>query len=283
MWNKNVETFIGCEADFEQANTVLLGAPFDCTTSNKPGARFAPAAIRKESWGLEVYSPYQDKELTDFPVFDGGDLELPFGDPKDALSMIETQTKEILTGKKRPFLIGGEHLVSLGAIKAVAEQYPDLHVIHFDAHADLREDYLGQNFSHATVMRRVWDILGDGKIFQFGIRSGDKEEFTWAKEHVTMQKFNFTGLEESIKQLKDKPVYLSIDLDILDPSAFPGTGTPEAGGVSFMKLLNATLAICKHNNVVGCDVVELAPNYDPSGVSTATACKLIREMLIALG
>ena len=282
MWNKHIETFIGCDCDFTAGKTVLFGAPFDSTTSNRPGARFAPSAMRKESWGLETYSPYQDKGLSDCFVFDGGDIELPFGSPEPALAMLEEKTEEILTAGKRPFLIGGEHLVSLAAIKAAAKKYPDLHVIHFDAHADLRDDYLGQSLSHATVMRRVWDILGDGKIFQFGIRSGDREEFLWAKQHVQMQKFNFTGLEQVVKTLAGKPVYLSIDLDVLDPSVFPGTGTPEAGGVSFVKLLNAALHVLKHSDVVACDLVELAPNYDPSGVSTATACKLMREMLIAL-
>ena len=282
MWNKHTETFIGCDCDFTAGKTVLLGAPFDCTTSNRPGARFAPSAMRKESWGLETYSPYQDKDLSDCFVFDGGDIELPFGNPEPALAMLEEKAEEIFTAEKRPFLIGGEHLVSLAAIKAAVKKHPDLHIIHFDAHADLRDDYLGQSLSHATVMRRAWDILGDGRIFQFGIRSGDREEFLWAKEHVQMQKFNFTGLEETVKSLAGKPVYLSIDLDVLDPSVFPGTGTPEAGGVSFVKLLNATLYVLKHSDVVACDLVELAPNYDPSGVSTATACKLMREMLIAL-
>lgn len=282
MWNKNVETFIGCNAPFEQASIVVFGAPFDGTTSNKPGARFAPSAMRKESWGLEQYSPYQDKELLDDKVFDGGDLDLAPGGKDAMISAIEAYSKSVLAENKLPFLIGGEHLVSLGAIHAAAEKYPDLHIIHFDAHADLREEYMSETFSHATVMRRAWDKLGDGKIFQFGIRSGDKSEFTWAKEHVSMQKFNFTGLEETVKLLAGKSVYFSIDLDVLDPSVFPATGTPEAGGVSFIKLLNAALLVCKHANVVGCDLVELAPNYDASGVSTATACKLLREILLAL-
>ncbi len=166
-------------------------------------------------------------------------------------------------------------------MRAVAKKYPDLHVIQFDAHADLREDYLGETLSHATVIHRVWDLLGDDKIFQFGIRSGDRSEFQWGKDHVFTNKFNFNGLEEIVEKLKGKPVYLTIDLDVLDPSVFPGTGTPEAGGVSFMELLNAMLAV-SGLNIVACDVNELSPIYDQSGVSTAVACKVLRELLLAI-
>ena len=180
--------------------------------------------------------------------------------------------------KKLPLLIGGEHLVSLPVIKAVYEQYPELCVIHFDAHTDLRDDYLGAKLSHASVIRRVWDFVGDGRIWQFGIRSGERAEFYWAKEHTHLQKFTFAGLENAIAQLKGKPVYLTIDLDVLDPSCFPGTGTPEAGGVTFMELLKAMLSVIRGCNIVGCDLVELSPMLDASGASTATALKVLREM-----
>ena len=184
---------------------------------------------------------------------------------------------------KIPFMIGGEHLVTLGSVRAVAEKYPDLHIIHFDAHADLREDYLGVQYSHACVLRRCWEMLGDDRIYQFGIRSGDREEFRWAREgHVKMHKFNLDGLTEVIEKLQGKPVYITLDLDVLDPSIFPGTGTPEAGGVTFVELMNAVIEAAQGVNVVGCDVNELSPVYDPSGVSTAVAGKIIREFLLAL-
>jgi len=285
MWNRNVETFLGCEASFDEASIVLFGAPFDSTTSYRPGARFASRAMRQESYGLETYSPYQGRDLADYTVFDSGDLELPFGDPIKPLRMIRTRTEAILENDKLPFLIGGEHLVTLGAVEAVFAKYPDLHIIHFDAHADLREEYLGNPLSHACVIRRCWDLLGDDRISQFGIRSGDRTEFDWSREnrHVSTQLFNFDGLEQTLEAIGDKPVYLTVDLDVLDPSIFPGTGTPEAGGVSFMDLLDALLLVIGQSNVVGCDVTELAPSLDPSGVSTAVACKVVREMLLALG
>ena len=282
MLNKNVEVFMACEKEAHEADIVLFGAPFDSTTSYRPGTRFGSSAIRRESYGIECYSPYQEKDLEDTKVMDCGDLELCFGNTKKALAQIEEQAKEILDNSAIPFMLGGEHLVTLGAFRAVLEKYPDIHIIHFDAHADLREEYLGEQLSHASVIRRCWDLVGDGRIYQFGIRSGDREEFYWAKEHVTMRKFDFEGLEEVLEKLEGTPIYFTLDLDVLDPSVFPGTGTPEPGGVTFDALRKAAEKVCSRANVVACDVNELSPHYDPSGISTAAACKIVREMLLAL-
>lgn len=279
----NIETFIGCESSFEEASIVLYGAPFDSTTSFRPGARFGPSAMRHESFGLETYSPYQDKDLIDISVFDSGDLELCFGSSEIALSDIQKRAEEILKVGKFPLLLGGEHLVTLGAVRAAAAKYPDLHIIHFDAHADLRDDYLGAKLSHACVLRRCHEIVGDGHIHQFCIRSGEREEFQFASRHTDFHPFTFDGLEGTVRELKEKqvPVYFTIDLDCMDPSVFPGTGTPEAGGVSFLELLKAIRTVSQAN-LVGADVNELAPMLDASGVSTATACKVLRELLLAI-
>ena len=282
MLNRNIENFIGCDASYAEADVVLFGAPFDGTTSFRPGTRFAPAAMRRESYGLELYSPYQGRELTDGNIFDSGDIELPFGSPERALGMIEERAGEILADGKLPFLIGGEHLVTLGAVRAAAAKYPGLHILHFDAHADLRDEYLGERLSHACVLRRCHELTGDGRIYQFGIRSGDKSEFEWGKEHVFTRLFDFEGLEDVLESLRGRPVYLTVDLDVLDPSVFPGTGTPEPGGVTFDALRRAVTAACQTLNVVAADVNELSPHYDASGASTAAACKIAREMLIAL-
>lgn len=282
MLNKNIETFMACDAEYEDAKTVLFGAPFDSTTSYRPGTRFGSRTIRQESFGVETYSPYQDKDMTDYSFFDSGDLELCFGSSEKALEDIEERTKTILEDGKRPFMMGGEHLVTLGAVRTVAKKYPDLHIIHFDAHADLREEYLGAQLSHAAVLKRCWELVGDDRIFQFGIRSGDREEFLWGKDHVFTNKFNFNGLKETVERLKGKPIYFTLDLDVLDPSVFPGTGTPEPGGVTFNELRDAVELVCSSLNIVGCDVNELSPPYDPSGISAAAACKIVREMLLAL-
>ncbi len=283
MLERNVENFIGCDNPYDEAKIVLFGAPFDSTTSFRPGARFGCGAIRHESFGLETYSPYQDKDLEDVAVFDSGDLELCFGVAEIALRKISRRTSDILDDGKFPLLIGGEHLVTLGAVREVEKRYPNMHIIHFDAHADLRDNYLDATLSHACVIRRCHELLGDGRIHQFCIRSGERAEFEFAKEHTDMHPFGFEGLDELITELaqKDIPVYFTIDLDCMDPSVFPGTGTPEAGGVTFLQLLEAIRKVCK-TNVVAADINELAPMLDASGVSTATACKVLRELILAL-
>ncbi len=276
---KNIHTFIGCDNEYDESKIVIFGAPFDSTTSYRPGTRFASSAMRNESFGIETYSPYQDKDLTDIKVFDGGDLELCFGSPESALNDIENFSAQILSDGKMPLMIGGEHLVTLGSVRAAAKKYPNLCIIHFDAHADLRDNYLGQKLSHACVMRRCHELVGDRNIFQFGIRSGDREEFLWGREHVITNKFNFRGLEKLHEIIKNRPVYFTIDLDVLDPSCFPGTGTPEAGGVTFTELMLAVQTVSTMNTVA-IDVNELSPALDQSGASTALACKLLREILL---
>lgn len=283
MMQPNVETFIGCDCAYTQADTVIYGAPFDSTASFRPGARFGPAAMRHESFGLETYSPYQDADLLDCRVCDSGDLELCIGDAQLALDAIEARAAEILKDGKFPLLVGGEHLVTLGAVRACAQVYPDLHVIQFDAHADLRDEYLGARLSHACVMRRCHDLLGDGHIHQFCIRSGERDEFAFAREHTHLHIFGFDGLGQTVLELEQRgvPVYVTVDLDCLDPALFSGTGTPEAGGVGFTQLLAALQCACGAR-VVGADVNELAPALDASGVSTAVACKVLRELILAL-
>ena len=284
--------FIGCDKTYREADTVLFGAPYDSTTSFRPGTRFGPAAMRMESFGIETYSPLQDRDLVgDAKVFDAGDIELPFGAPQPALKMIEKKAARILADGKRPFLLGGEHLVTLGAFRAVLAKYPDLVVIHFDAHADLREDYLGNPLSHACVLRRIHDLVGDGRIFQFGIRSGTRDEFRFMKDgHVTTEPFSDSTLESVVDRLVHQtpsarhqaPVYLTIDMDVLDPSEFPGTGPQEAGGFRYAQLVADMRLICSKLNVVAMDNVELSPGLDPTGRSTALACKFLRECLLAL-
>ena len=281
--------FIGCDKPYVEADTVLFGAPYDSTTSFRPGTRFGPSAMRMESFGIETYSPAQDRDLVDdTKVFDSGDLELPFGAPEPALKMIEERAAQILADGKRPFLLGGEHLVTLGAFRAVQKKYPNVVIIHFDAHADLREDYLGNPLSHACVLRRIHDIVGDNRIFQFGIRSGTRDEFRFMTDgHVTTEPFSdttLTSVVSSIEQSNNRtiPVYLTIDMDVLDPSEFPGTGTQEAGGFRYPQLVADIRLICEKLNVVAMDNVELNPGLDPTGRSTALACKFLRECLLAL-
>lgn len=273
--------FIGCDTPYEEADTVLFGVPFDGTTSYRPGTRFGPSAIRNESFGIETFSPYQDADLLDLQVFDAGDLELPFGNPRAVLDEIQYFTAKLLHDQKLPIMLGGEHLISLGMAEALVQKYPNVKVIHLDAHCDLRDTYANEKLSHATVMRRIYELVEPGSIMQFGIRSGDQEEFEFAKAHVMQTRFNTEHFAEQLKKFEGYPIYFTLDLDVLDPSQFCGTGTPEAGGISFMELMECIKELRKYQ-IVGADINELAPIYDPSQASSALACKVVRELIISV-
>lgn len=266
--------------DLEKSKMVLVGIPYDGTCSFKPGTRFGPEAARTASIGLESYSPYQDKDLENVSFYDAGELDLPFGNRDKVLDIIYTCAKETLSMNKKFIGIGGEHLVTYPVIKAYLEKYPDIAVIHFDAHADLREDYLDEKLSHATVMRRIVEHIGADSFKQIGIRSGTKEEFQWIRKNNTLLT-ELNQVQKVIEEFKDRPVFLSIDLDVLDPSIMSGTGTQEAGGLMFKEFIDWLKAFSPLN-FVGADIVELSPAHDVSGVSTITAAKIIREVLLLI-
>jgi agmatinase len=276
-------SFQSCTSEYKDANVIIFSSPMDATTSFRPGTRFAGNAIRVDSIGVEWYSPYRDMDLKNYQTCDIGDLELPIGQVEGSLNVIYKTVKKILKDEKKPMMIGGEHLVTFPVVQALVEKYPDLHILHLDAHTDLREEFFGRKLSHATVIKRCHDLVGDGKIYQFGIRSGDASEFKWAAEgHTFLRKFDFVGLEKAVETLKNKPVYITIDLDVLDPSIFPGTGTPEAGGMTYKELLGAMDQFAKLTQIVGADIVELSPMLDTSGTSTAVAAKTLREIILLL-
>ncbi len=268
--------WMGENKDYQSADIIMLGLPFDGTVSYRPGSRFAPEQIRLASWGLEEYSPYFDKHLDECNFHDAGDLEFPLGNTVKSLDLIEKNVKEIYKDGKKVFAIGGEHLVTLPEIKAVSEFYDNLAIVHFDAHTDLREEYLGEQLSHSAVIRHSGKIVGFENIKQIGIRSGMKEEFE------LMKKYNTRALKyEDLDILRDKNIFVTVDLDVLDTSIMPGTGTPETGGLTFAELIG-WFRYLKDFNIIGADVVELAPDYDASGASTAVATKVIRELLMIM-
>lgn len=266
-----------CE-DFEKSNIVMVGVPYDGTCSFIPGSRFAPEQIRLVSKGLEEYSPYHHASIDDVNFYDAGELDLPFGNREKALSIIKGCVDEILKQDKIYLGVGGEHLVTLPAIEAYAKKYPDLKIIHFDAHTDLRDEFLGEKLSHATVMKRVADIVGIDSILQVGLRSGTKEEFELVETHNTLAR-GIADFEQKLKKFVNSPIFITVDLDVLDPSIMSGTGTQEAGGLFYNEFLQYFMTL-KGLNIVGGDVVELVPHLDTSGVSTATAAKIIREFLL---
>ena len=268
--------WIGQNPDYNSSDIVMLGLPFDGTVSYRSGSRFAPEQIRLASWGLEDYSPRFDRHLEDVNFHDAGDLEFPLGNTYKSLDLIEKNVEEIYRDGKKVFAIGGEHLVTLPEIKAVSKFYKDFAVVHFDAHTDLREEYLGEEMSHSAVIRHVSKIVGAENIKQIGIRSGMKEEWGFMKEHNTL-----ISKYSELDVFKDKKIFVTVDLDVLDPSVLPGTGTPESGGMQFNELIG-WFEYLKKFDIIGADVVELAPDYDASGVSTAVAAKVIRELLMVM-
>lgn len=280
---KNVDnTFMSFDKSYHEAEIVYFGCPFDGTASYKKGSVLGPEEVREASYGLETYSPYLDLDLeTDTKIIDVGDLNLQMKSVDEVLKEIRDFTKRIIDDNKIPLMVGGEHLVTLPVVESIFLKYKDLHIIHLDAHMDLRNEYEGEKLSHATVMRRIHDFIKPGRIHQFGIRSGTREEFIFAGKYCNSNHYSLDKMSELIELIGDNPIYLSIDLDVLDPSIFPGTGTQEPGGVTFKEMIEG-LKNLRGLNIIGADIVELAPNLDASGISTACACKVIREVALII-
>ncbi len=277
-----VETnYISASVPFEKSKGVILGCPYDGSASFRPGARFGPSAIRRASWGIETFSPYFQRDLSQCSIHDMGDLELPLGEKKISLGLIRNALGKILSEKKIPILLGGDHLITLPIVEEILTVYPRLHLLQIDAHTDLREDYLGEPLSHSTVMRKVVDHLGEGRLFQIGVRSGTEEEFKLARKMKSIVSLEPGSLSSMTKRLRDQPVYITLDLDVIDPSLMPGVGTPEPGGLTFPEFI-FLLKKLQALHVVGLDIVELTPDYDPTQVSSITASVILREMILAL-
>jgi agmatinase len=275
--------FIKSKQNYEEAQAVIYGMPMDWTVSYRPGSRFGPQRIREVSIGLEEYSPYLDRELDDVNYFDAGDIPLPFGNASKSLDLIAGFIRQLMQDGKVPVGMGGEHLVSWPVMKTVADNYKDLAIIHMDAHTDLRVEYEGEPLSHSTPIRKIAEYIGPKNVYSFGIRSGMKEEFDWAKENgMQIAKFEvLEPLKEVLPTLAGRPVYVTIDIDVLDPAHAPGTGTVDCGGITSRELLASIHAIANSGvNVVGFDLVEVAPIYDSSEQTANTASKLLREMIL---
>lgn len=273
--------FMGSSEQLESCEKVIIGIPMDLTTSFRPGTRLAPYRIREVSEGIEEYSIYQDKSLKDIDFYDAGDVAIPYGNVKESLQRIEEAALCLLKAGKKVFALGGEHLVSLPLIKAYRKIYPDLAVIQFDAHADLRPDYLGEDLSHATVMRRVVEVIGPGNLYQLGIRSGTREEMEYAVLNTNMYLNQLSSALEEVKsQIGRRKVYITLDIDVLDPAFAPGTGTPEAGGFSSRELFEALLAL-RELDIVGFDLVEISPPYEQNDNTSLLGAKILREVLLA--
>jgi len=274
------QTFISAKASFEEGKIVILGCPYDGSASFRPGARFGPSAIRKASWGIETYSPYFGRDLTQLSLHDMGDLELPLGEKKTSLDLIRKALHAVLSAKKFPVVLGGDHLITLPTLEEILRVHPNLHLLQLDAHTDLREEYLGDTLNHSTVIKRLVGRLGRGRLLQVGIRSGTEEEFKLASKMRTIVSPDLRSLRTMVKRLKNDPVYITLDLDVIDPSLLPGVGTPEPGGFTFQGFISI-LKELQQLHVIGFDIVELTPDYDPTHVSSVTASVILREMILA--
>jgi len=252
---------------------VILGCPLDVTSSFRGGSKFGPESLRKASWTLETYSPYLDLDLDEMDLFDAGDLELPQGNLPGSLDRIEKSAERLVASGRKPLFLGGEHLVTYPLVKSMMGHFPLLQLVHFDAHCDLRDEYEGEKLSHATVMKRVRE-LGVSRMHQIGIRSGTRQEFAELSP-VHSPEALADGLD------RDVPIYISFDIDVLDPSLMPGVTTPEPGGLMFREVMDY-LSVLKGMDIVGADLVELAPDYDTTFVSSVCAAKVAREIVMLL-
>jgi agmatinase len=276
------KSFLGSKGSYDSSDVVIIGAPMDYTVSFKPGSRMGPGIIREMSAVLETYSPYLNGDLEAVDVFDYGDLEFPFGNVKKSLDMINNAASEVLRDGKMPLFLGGEHLISLPAIKAAFDKYgKELVLFHFDAHTDLREEYMGEDLSHATVLRRCMEFMEGSSIYQFGIRSGLSEEFTLGRKQTNFYPFEvLEPLGHAVKAIGGRPLYITLDIDVVDPAFAPGTGTPEPGGCTSREILQA-IHMMRGCNVIGMDLVEVMGNGDTAGITGTLAAKILREVIIA--
>ena len=285
LFNNDGAIFMGAQRDIDQCRVSLLGVPYDGTCCFRPGARFGPSAVREDSYGIETYCPQLNLDLEDINFTDIGSLDVPLGDAKLTLDYIRDATDILLKKNLKPLIIGGEHSITSGVIKSLITNYPDLIMLQLDAHADLRDEWLGSKFSHACTMKRCLEILPSKKIFQIGIRSGTKLEFLEMNNSKRLIQHTLGGnaksLEEALKSFKGRPIYLTFDLDWFDPSIMPGTGTPEPGGY-FWGDFAAIIDVIKSHNLIGADVVELSPKLDNTGISSILAAKVIRSLIMLL-
>jgi agmatinase len=271
---------MGSRRDPAGCRVGLFGVPYDGTTSFRPGTRFGPAAIREVSSGLESYCPQLGLDLEDLVFADLGAVDIPFGAPEPVVAAVKAATEQVLAQGLKPLMLGGEHSISSGAVAAVAAQHPELVLVQLDAHADLRHSWLGAHHSHACAMRRCLEVLPSGQLLQIAIRSGTKAEFSELQQ--TGRLVPIEQMAAALKPLRGKPLYLTVDLDWFDPAVLPGTGTPEPGGYLWSHFA-ALVDELRHHQLVGADVVELAPMLDPSGVSSVLAAKVTRSLLLLLG
>jgi agmatinase len=274
--------FLGARPDPAGADIVLYGIPFEGRVNQRKGAFQGPGEIRRASDLIETYAPRLDGDLADLVLADAGDVQVPDLSPRDALAAVATELRQVLVPTQRWVLLGGDHTTTAAVVEVALQHYPDLRVVQFDAHPDLRTEYLGEAWNYASAMTRVLDHLGPDRLYQIGLRTGDREE--WVPPRGTRLFPGWAGSAQDAaasiaEELVGQPLYVTIDIDVLDPSIVPGTGAPEPGGITVTDLL-AALRHLAGARVIGFDLVEVSPRWDPSGRTGVTAAAIVRDAIL---
>jgi agmatinase len=274
--------FIAADRPPERARVVLFGLPFEGRVNLRKGADGGPRDIRLASDSIETYSLLLGRDLEDLPLADRGDCELPDGaPPREQLDAARTEIAAWWRPDLRPFMLGGDHTATVPVIEVLASAWPELRVLQLDAHPDTREEFLGERYNYASAMARVMDVVGEDRVWQVGIRTGSREEWQRRRPHVFPAHEVHPGdaVRRILPALVPHPLYVTIDIDVLDPSEAPGTGSPEPGGLRVPELLEIVrlLGDCR---VVGGDLVEVAHAWDPSGRTGIAASWVVREALL---
>ncbi len=285
LFNTEGAVFMGAKRIISGSKIGIFGVNYDGTTSYKPGTRFGPNAIRNVSESLETYCPLLNNDLSLINYFDAGSLKIDLSNNHSIIKKVKLGTDFLIKNNLKPLILGGEHSISIGAIEALVEKYPNLLMIHLDAHADLRDSYQNNKYSHACTIRRCLELLPSKKVIQIGVRSGTQEEFEIMKNNHQLINFR-TGdsnieIQNFLEPVKDQPIYITVDLDWFDPSLLSGTGTPEPGGFFWHDFENI-IELLRKFKIVGCDIVELAPDLDSSGISSIVAAKTARSLIMIL-
>jgi agmatinase len=274
--------FIACHRSLEAARIVLYGIPFEGRVNLRKGADGGPRDLRLASDSIETYSPFLDRDMEDLPIADIGDCELPDGAaPREQLDAARDEIRGWWRPGLIPFMLGGDHTATVPVIEALAPAFPDLRILQLDAHPDLREEFLGERYNYASAMARVMDTVPPERVYQVGIRTGAREEYARRRPRFfpAFAVHPVDAVRTVLPELRGHPLYVTIDVDVLDPAEAPGTGSPEPGGLRVPELIDLVrlLGDCR---VIGGDLVEVAHAWDPSGRTGIAASWVIREALL---
>ena len=275
--------FADADSGYEKARYVICGVPFDGTSSFRLGSRLAPDEMRKASYNFESYNSFFDIDLSDVCIHDAGNLDVA-ENIDGTLSLISANAEKFAGDGKIPVMLGGEHSLSYPFVRACKNKYPDLGFVVLDAHMDLRDEFHGEKNSHACISKHIIDDLTK-KYVSIGIRSGTCEEYEYVRENkikmYSAEDVYSRGIEQIISEFREYirgPVYLSVDMDAIDPAYAPALGTPEPYGITPRDV--RTVISCLAPYIVGFDLVEIAPAYD-SGNTAVLGAKLVRDFIAA--